>query len=156
MKKRKKIIIIILLLSILSLFDLALFLKNTSIFSELSEISIGDTSDIVEIIIPEDMISPYGLTYYLKNNDDSPVTYGAAEYIERYIRGNWYRIPMFSGGNNVIAIKYGISKGEEREYSINWIHSYGKLYKGRYRIVKKMRRVSDGYGFWAVGEFEVK
>ena len=156
MKSRNKIVILVLFMLII--YNFLMLQKHREMFEVKSDIEVIDTSDLIEIYVLEDTITSTGLTYCVKNNGESRVSFGASYSLERFKMGNWYKVPTLSGTIAYPAIEYNISKGEEQQYSQNWSYTYGKLPKGKYRLVKKMRKAADttkGYAFWVAAEFDV-
>lgn len=156
---KRRTIIVVLVLIMLIIFSCLLLQKYSENLGEKSDVEVIDTSDLIEIYVLEDTITSTGLTYCVKNIGGSRVCFGEPYSLERFRMGNWYKVPTLSDTIAYTAIEYIISQEEEQQYSVNWHHVYGKLPKGKYRLVKKMRKDADftkGYAFEVAAEFEVK
>lgn len=53
-------------------------------------------------------------------------------------------------------ITYQLKKGEEKEENVKWTSYYGKLSKGKYRLVKSFNLETTKEEFYTSSEFIIK
>ena len=119
----KKLIILVLI----SLFIL------TGCSSSLEKSDIKVESNGIEFFIKEGTLTRSGVVLILKNNNDDTLYFGEPYEIEKYEDGSWRKIEVEMYFNMPL---YGLESGEEKEITFNWEHGYGRLNKGKYRIIK--------------------
>lgn len=123
--------------------------------TKINEISGTDIEVIMQI--KDNTLSNIGLTMILKNQSNINLQYGNPYTIEEYKEGYWKTVNLI----NEMAFNlpaYGLKKGESKEINVNWEYGYGKLFKGKYRIVKNFDyEVNDKFiSFDKYLEFEIK
>ena len=137
----KKIIILVLI----SLFVL------TGCSSDLEKSKIKVSKSDVKFYVKEGTLTRSGATLILKNNGDKILNYGEPYEIEKYEDGSWRKI---EADLNFIMPLYGLNPGEEKEINLDWEYGYGKLNKGKYRVLKNVYFEGEEQ-FYIDCEFEV-
>ncbi len=103
---------------------------------DLEESTYNINNDIITLSIKEGTMTTSSLTLILHNNTNDTYYYGAGSgVIEKEENGKWYKLKAIKE-ENIIAIAYSINPGEDREFVTNFGNIYGKLPKGKYRVVK--------------------
>lgn len=119
----KKIIVLV----VISLFIL------TGCSSNLEKSNIKVENNDIEFSIKEGTLTRSGVTLILKNNSDKTLHFGEPYEVEVYKDGFWRKIEVEMYFNMPL---YGLEAGKEKEIIFNWEHGYGRLNKGKYRIIK--------------------
>ncbi len=92
---------------------------------------------LVNMAINNENITNTSAEIYLINNTGKNYQYGAEFWIEYQKKGTWYMIiPKDEMNFNMIV--YLLEDNASKEFNINWGNFYGKLPKGKYRIVKSL------------------
>lgn len=92
---------------------------------------------LVNMAINKESITNTSAEIYLINNAEKNYQYGAEFWIEYQKKGAWYMIiPKDEMNFNMIA--YLLEDNTSKDFNINWENFYGKLPKGKYRIVKSL------------------
>ena len=123
--------------------------------AKINEINVTDVEVIMQL--KENTLSSTGLTMILKNQSDLNIQYGNPYSIEIYQNGYWKTVELINDISFTLPA-YGLNKGESKEISIDWERGYGKLSKGKYRIVKDFSYEEDEkyVSFIKYLEFEIK
>ena len=119
----KKLIILV-LISLLIL---------TGCSSNLEKSNIKVENNDIEFIIKENTLTRSTVTLILKNNSDKSLYFGDPYEIEVYEDSSWRKIEADMYFNMPL---YELKPGEEKELDFNWEHGYGRLNRGKYRIIK--------------------
>jgi hypothetical protein len=100
----------------------------------------------VTLTIKEDTLSNSGATLVFQNDSDTEYIFGSAFEIEKMESDVWYKQPTITEAC-FNQLGYGLSPRGTAEIETDWEWLYGKLDKGKYRIIKtigeKGNRVSD-------------
>ena len=112
------------------------------------------TDKNVELSIKEDSLTSRGVTLILTNNTNKLLHYDEEYVIEIKDNDDWYVIDNDFFVNNPL---WDVEKNSKKEIELNWKSSYGKLKKGKYRIIKKVffEDESESYFYISV-EFSIK
>lgn len=115
--------------------------------------------DGVTMTVKEGTETPTGLTVVLENSTDRECIYGEYFDLEKKINESWYTVPVSIDGNyGFSSIGYGLSSGDEREWSVDWNWLYGSLKPGEYRIIKDIldfRGTGDYDTYYLAAEFTI-
>ena len=122
---------------------------------------IGEKSDIqvsqgdVTLTIKDGTLTKTGVTVIVKNNSDRKVRYGASFELEIKKHGEWHKIDVYTTQwfqSSAVVLDPGQSREMEHGFG-----AYGKLRRGRYRIIKDMAYESGKYEEFNVAvEFTIK
>ena len=104
-------------------------------------------SDKLYIDVLDDTVTGTSLNYKIYNNTDTTVSYGVSYEIEKYEDGKWKE---FGVEVSFIEIAIELESGYSKEEIIEWKSTYGKLKKGKYRLIKEVM------GETLFDEFEIK
>lgn len=147
--KKRNIIIIVLLIIIVPILCFILFpIKLTlpsfyKIDNEKVEASIKEIKNSKEIV------------YTLTNKSPNTVYYGGEYSIEKASFGVWrYIIPKNEPTFKLMA--YELLPNETKELTINWEYLYGKLPKGKYRIIKGLNTNQEKEDFYIAITFKIE
>ncbi len=127
MKKRLIIIGIIVLLFILGI---SIVYKNLA--------SSVTTIENVSVEIKEGTLSNRGAAIVITNNSKNNVTFGEDYSIERKILGKWFKMRTKTKDIWFNLVSYEVAPGEKREFEEIWDAWYGRLGKGKYRLIKEL------------------
>ncbi len=107
----------------------------------------------ISMTIDKESISNTGMKMKMINNSGENYEYGAEFSIEYQKKENWYSIiPKDEMNFNMMA--YLLEDKMTKDFDINWEASYGKLPKGKYRIVKSINREnSNNEDIYIAAEF---
>ena len=119
----KKIIVLI----------ISLIFILTGCSSDLKKSNVEVKNNDIEFYIKEDTLTRSGVTLILKNNSDKTLYFGEPYEIEVYKDGSWRKMEVEMYFNMPL---YELKPGEEKELDFNWEHGYGRLNRGKYRIIK--------------------
>ena len=96
----------------------------------------------VSLFVKTDTLTPKGATFIIKNNSKENYIYGADYEIQIKNDEEWKDIeleqPLVWN-----SLAYTLISRGQREINIDFTYGYGKLSKGRYRLVKKVFKESD-------------
>ncbi len=138
----KKILLVLLL---------SLLLTGCGKEKEASKIDIYN-EDITFTVV-EKTVTNSKATFILENKSNYSITYGEYYSIEKEKDNSWYEVePKEEVWFNMQQFEQDANK--EKKIKINWKDSYGKLKKGKYRIIKKIT-INESNKFIA-GEFVIK
>lgn len=130
----KKIILTILLCGVL-------VLGITGCGNSKSEFDIGKKSDVqilqsyVSLSVKDDTLKNTGVTLILKNNSNKLLHYDEVYEIEVKQNNEWHKINAKLYFNEPL---WDVEQNKSKELELKWEHSYGKLAKGEYRIIKEV------------------
>jgi len=119
----KKLIILV-LISLFILTGCSSSLEKSDIKVEMNDISFS---------IKEDTLTRSSVTLILKNNSDKSLYFGDPYEVEVYKDSSWRKIEADMYFTMPL---YELESGEEKEITFNWEHGYGRLNRGKYRIIK--------------------
>ena len=118
-----------------------------------------DLNDLVNIEIKD--LTNTGMRIIIHDTNPNRIVYGSDFWIEKYINGNWNSI--YETGENYAFddMAYFVNNDGILEMNQNWMHMYGELPKGIYRIIKKVFfesdiPINDSNYFYIWQEFEIK
>ncbi len=122
---------------------------------------IGEKSDIqvsqgdVTLTIKDGTLTKTGVTVIVNNHSDRKVRYGASFEIEIKKHGEWHKIDVYTTQwFQLYAVVLDPGQSREIEQGFGY---YGKLRRGRYRIIKDMAYESGKYEEFNVAvEFTIK
>lgn len=117
-----------------------------------SHVKINNLKDIT-LTIKEDTLTNEKVTLILTNNSDKNISYGNPYQLEIKRIDGWHRIiknPAFT------LEAYRVYPKGSTEIEVNLKNIYGKLKKGTYRIIKKIRYEDEEKSFNLAVEFKVK
>lgn len=118
---------------------------------------IGESNIDVIMQLKDNSLSNTGLTMIISNQSNIDLLYGNPYTIEEYKDGYWRTVNPINDMSFTLPA-YGLEKNESKEIKISWKNGYGKLDKGKYRIVKDFDYKEDGkyISFDKYLEFEIK
>ena len=106
-----------------------------------NEFEIGNESNIeiteknISLSVKQNTLTKTGAILILKNDSDMDISYGEPYEIEIKKDGKWHKINV---SLNFIMPAWKLKAKETKEIELNWEHSYGKLARGEYRIIKNI------------------
>ena len=114
----------------------------------------------VTMRIKEGTVSSTGMTVVLENKTDKQITYGDPYSLEKNMDGKWFEVADILDGNyGFNDIGYGVEPLSTSEWEVDWEWLYGKLDKGKYRLVKYVldfRQAGDFERYYLAVEFEIQ
>ncbi len=136
---------------------------SCSIEENLEESTYNINNEIITTSIKENTLTSSSLTLIFHNNTNETYYYGAGSgIIEKEIDGKWYKLNTIEN-ENIIAIAYNILPNTSKEFESNFGNIYGKLAKGKYRIIKSFFSEKDFHkdglaesNIYSAVEFEIK
>ena len=147
----KKLLVVIYIVLIINL--CACGKKNKDVVEDKLKIANG-----VEMSIVDDSLNETGIKIIIEEKGK-----------EHYIYDNQYEIEMYSGdkwnkiskkGNDLSKINTSkANSNRQLEYNINWEKIYGKLSRGKYRIIKNVideKNMTEKSELFVILEFEIK
>ena len=93
------------------------------------------TKKNITLAIKDGTLSNIGATFILRNDSDKLLHYEDAYEIEIKKGNDWYEIDTEFFVN---APLWELEQNKTKEIELNWEDAYGKLSKGKYRIIKKV------------------
>lgn len=124
-EKRKKIILLIGILLIIVI----------AVFHSISAPKVT-TIDNVSMTIKNRTLSNKQATIVITNKSKKKCSFGEEYVIEKKICGKWFKIKEKNSDIWWELVGYEVLPNESEEFKINWTTIYGKLKKGKYRLVK--------------------
>lgn len=116
--------------------------------------------DGVTMRVKEGTMSSTGLTVVFENKTDKEIIYGDPYTVEKNMDGKWFEVPDILDGNyGFVDIGYGLGPSSTNEWEVDWEWLYGKLDKGKYRLVKYVsdfRQSGDYDQYYLAVEFEIQ
>ncbi len=107
---------------------------------------------IVSFDVHDESITSSHASFTITNNSKESYYYGEPYMIEREENGDWLIVnpieELF-----FLTIAYDLNPNDSIDLDINWENGYGKLDKGKYRIVKDI--VNDNSRESIFAEFEI-
>lgn len=102
------------------------------------------------------------ITIIIKNNTQDIYVYGPEYSIEKLEEGNWIECDTINGYPLTWnSVEYILNSDEEKEEILDLTLSYGKLSKGKYRVIKYVFKNNNGVitndkSEKLIAEFEIK
>lgn len=110
----------------------------------------------VSMTIKEGTLTKTGATIIIKDISNKNNTFGEEYRIDKYENNEWKELDVVVKGNyGWNSIGYHVDKNNKLELTINWEWLYGKLEKGKYRLVKNISDLKNEKQTFSV-EFEIK
>ena len=110
----------------------------------------------VSMTIKEGTLTNTGATIIIKDISNKNNTFGEEYRIDKYVNNEWQELDVVVKGNyGWNDIGYHVDKNNKLELTINWEWLYGKLEKGKYRLVKYSLDIKNKKHTFSV-EFEIK
>ena len=110
----------------------------------------------VSMTIKEGTLTKTGATIIIKDISNKNNTFGEEYRIDKYENNEWKELDAVVKGNyGWNSIGYHVDKNNKLELTINWEWLYGKLEKGKYRLVKNISELKNEKQTFSV-EFEIK
>ena len=110
--------------------------------------------------IKEGTVSSTGMTVVLENKTDKHISYGDPYTLEKNMDGKWFEVADILDGNyGFNDIGYKLPPSRANEWEVDWQWLYGKLDKGKYRLVKYVldfRQAGDFDRYYLAVEFEIQ
>ena len=102
--------------------------------------------------IPEESVSAQGVAYELANNTEQSINYDRGFSIQKEKDGKWYQL---EGEAIPVTMELlWVEPGNTDTGETIWGDAYGKLGKGRYRLVKNVANEEEGY--YLAAEFTIE
>lgn len=99
-------------------------------------------SDKITLSLKKDTLPPKKATFVITNNSDEIYIYNTEYKIEVNYNNKW--LPLKETNASIVKNNLYILKGyESNEIIIDWEEKYGKLTKGRYRLLKEVFKKID-------------
>lgn len=154
-KRLTKIFCMIVLLPAISMF-LYLFISNINRTPKVGIWSIHKINkNYVSMNVVEDTISNNSATIMLTNLTNKEYRYGNEYTVEYYQNGMWhFLIPINEVG--WLLNDYGLDPNTTVKIDFDWSNYYGKLPKGKYRIIQKFSLNESDNDFYVASEFNIK
>lgn len=130
--KKRFVIIFILMLTVICFILYLIMNKQDEGYAVEQELYSGNAT----MIIKEGTLTKAGTTVIIKNESESPIGYGEWYRIDKQVNGEWIGIKSKNEDYVFNAIGYELEGNKESEEKIDWTDLYGKLKKGKYRLVK--------------------
>ena len=114
----------------------------------------------VTMNVKEGTASSTGMTVVLENKTDKHISYGDPYTLEKNMDGKWFEVADILDGNyGFNDIGYELTPSRTDEWEVDWQWLYGKLDKGKYRLVKYVldfRQAGDYDRYYLTVEFEIQ
>ncbi len=150
--KNKKIIIIILAIVILVVASIIIGDQiKTTARKEM------DTINGITLTIKEGTLTPTGATVIIKDDTGNRNGYGGTcEYkVEKFKNKKWKK--LYKKENCISTSQYSyVDENGILEISLDWTETYGKLEKGKYRIIKNANLEKENKPYDFSVEFEIQ
>lgn len=127
MKKRLIIIGIVVLIFILGIY--IIYKKKAPSVTTIENVSIE---------IKDGTLSNRGASIVITNNSDKKITFGEDFSLEKNIFGKWIKMKTKTEDLWTELVAYEVNPNESHEYEQIWETWYGRLGKGKYRLVKEI------------------
>lgn len=118
--------------------------------------------DGVSMSIKEGTLTDKGVTIIIKDiNGKGKYVYGTEFRVDKSENGNWFKVKEIDNNCGFNQMAYYVDDDGLLEFEQNWECMYGKLEKGKYRLVKDTSLESDepitndDYKYFSV-EFTIK
>jgi len=95
-------------------------------------------TEVENVSINISNVSKTGATITIKDTNNEPYTYGEWYKIEKEIDDKWYEIKTIIDNYGFNSIGYLPDENNLVKFIINWEWLYGRLSKGKYRILKEV------------------
>ena len=88
----------------------------------------------IAMTIKKGTVSSTGLAVILENYSDREFVYAPIINLEVKIDDMWYQVPVLNYIDYNMALSC-LEPGDDKELDFNWEYEYGKLGKGKYRVI---------------------
>ena len=95
----------------------------------------------------------------IRNETDKKITFGDWYELQTEVNGKWISLPYIIDNAAFHQVAYNAPKDETVIHEVKWDVFYGKLPKGKYRIIKDMldfMGTGDYTEYYLAAEFEIK
>lgn len=125
MRKKSILLLIMIIVAILAFLSIRAILLRSSV--EVSELS------SVELTVDPADVTSTGLTFSIINNTADTVTFDPPFFVEKRGLFGWRRLNLERF--TVPAVQYIVTANSIRNVNFEWMHRYGKLIRGTYRVI---------------------
>ena len=110
----------------------------------------------VSMSIKEGTLTNKGVTVIITDTSNRDNIYGTPYRIDKYIDGGYKKLDTIIEDYAWTMQGYSVDENKTLEFKVNWENLYGKLKKGKYRIVKDTSYAGEGTEHYITAEFEIK
>ena len=101
------------------------------------EISDFVESDVKNVEVRVENVSPAGVTLTIKDTNAEPYVYGEWYEVNRLENGNWCVVEPIIEAYGFTEIGYIVDENGLVKFDVDWTWLYGELPAGHYRILKQ-------------------
>lgn len=101
-------------------------------------------TDTLYLKVEKNTVTPTSLTYRIYNRTDEEIYYGVDYEIEVYQDGGWQSFDVDAAWIEIAVV---LPANDNNEEAIDWTNIYGKLPKGKYRLIKTVNNLILGDTF---------
>jgi len=119
------------------------------------------TIDEITMTVKEGSLTKTSMIIHVKEKDIKRVVYGESFIIEQKVNNKWKEVKTINDNYGFNSMAYYTNYNGVLEMYQDWSHIYGKLDKGKYRLVKDVFYESDipiteEDKYYIYVEFEIK
>lgn len=129
------------------------------LLDELDDSSLYELNTLDGVTMQMEKYTSSGGDVEIRNETDKEITFGEWYEIQVEVNGKWFPLPYIIENAAFNQPAYNAPKDETVIWEVKWEWLYGKLPKGRYRIIKDMldfRGTGDYTKYYLAAEFEIK
>ena len=109
----------------------------------------------VSMSIKEGTLTNKGVTVIITDTSNRDNIYGTPYSIDKYEDGEFKKLDTIIDDYAWTMQGYSVDENNTLEFKVNWENLYGKLKKGKYRIVKDTSYAGEGTKHYITAEFEI-
>ena len=112
---------------------------------------------LVTMEIKNNTLTNTGATVVITDLSNRKNIYGTPYRIDKFEDNRWKKLKLITSDPVVwTTIVYYVDENKKLEFDINWERLYGKLKKGKYRIVKETSTQGEGTEHYITAEFVIE
>lgn len=112
---------------------------------KIEEVQSPEIIEGISMVIKEGSLTNTGATVIITDRrEDEEHTYGDSFRIEKNVDGEWESLKTVVDDYGFNSIGYSVDENRTLELKVNWEWLYGKLDKGKYRLIKDFAITKDG------------
>lgn len=110
----------------------------------------------VSMFIKEGTLTNKGVTVIITDTSNRDNIYGTPYSIDKYENGGFKKLDTIIDDYAWTMPGYYVGENNTLEFKVNWEKLYGKLEKGKYRIIKETSYAGEGTNHYITAEFVIK
>lgn len=130
------------------------FSENHNSLVDKCSIKMNDLSE-VSMRIKDGTLTSTGATVIITDTSGRNNVYGSSFRVDKFENNEWKEVKKVHNDYAFTSMGYYVDKDGKLEFNCNWEYMYGKLSKGRYRIVKDTSEPGEIPRHYITAEFDI-